>query len=396
MHRGHARPTSGVGRGTTVSRMPPLSEEDLRRSTLGRQFPEIAGRDATAVLDLFHRLGPIQSQVPRSPFLAAASRLPGVSYATMTELFTTHQLLKTSNLRGTVHTSVRDQFALADAVARQVRAPTIRRHLGLVATTPEEVVAEVERLTGDQWRSRTEMVSHIRAWLAERDPDATIADTSAENLVWGHSSLIRRPRDRRWERRTDVYHRLASALLPELERPDPAAALAALVRVHLGAYGPVVRDDLAFFTGTGLRAVDAAVRALGAEVVHRAGPDGEDYLDLADPPPAGREDPGLRLLPEFDGLLVGLHGRHRTRFLTAEQLGKVWAKANGLLSPVVLDEGRIVASWRTRPAGRERSAVEVQMLAPYRRLTEDRFDAPVTALEQVLDLRVGDVRVLPA
>lgn len=380
----------------SLSRMPPLTEEDLRRATLGRQFPRIAGRDPTAVLDLFHRLGPIQSQVPRAPFLTASSRLPGVSYATMSKLLTTHQLLKTSNLRGTVHTSVRDQFAAADAVARQTRSPTIRRSLGLVATTPEEVVAEVERFSADQWRSRVEILSHLRAWLAERDPAATIGDTQAESLVWGQSSLIRRPADERWERRTDVYHRLASTLLPELERPDPAAALATLVRVHLAAYGPVVRDDIAFFTGTGLRAVDAAVLALGAEVVHRAGPGGQDLLDLAEPPPGGDQDPGLRLLPEFDGLLVGLHARHRTRFLTAEQLGRIWAKVNGLLSPAVLDEGRIVASWRTRPAGRGRSTVEVQLLAPYRRLTEDRFTEPVAALERVLDLRVTDVRVLAA
>jgi len=53
-----------------------LTEEDLRLSTLARQFPAIDGRDPDAVLELFRRLGPIQSQVPRAPFLTASSRLP--------------------------------------------------------------------------------------------------------------------------------------------------------------------------------------------------------------------------------------------------------------------------------------------------------------------------------
>ena len=76
-------------------------------------------------------------------------------------------------------------------------------------------------------------------------------------------------------------------------------------------------------------------------------PNDEDYLDLADAPGAGTPDPGLRLLPEFDGLLVGYHGRNRTRFLTEQQLPKVWAKVNGLFSPVVLYDGQLVASWKT-------------------------------------------------
>ena len=56
-----------------------LTEEDLRLSTLGRQFPAIGGCDPDAVLELFRRLGPIQSQVPRAPFLTVSSRLPGVT-----------------------------------------------------------------------------------------------------------------------------------------------------------------------------------------------------------------------------------------------------------------------------------------------------------------------------
>ena len=99
-----------------------LVHDQLRRRTLSRQFPTIAGHGPAAIVDLFWRLGPIQSQVPRAPFLTISSRLPGVTYDTVCELFESHQLVKTSNIRGTVHSSVPEQFGWLDAVARRTRA----------------------------------------------------------------------------------------------------------------------------------------------------------------------------------------------------------------------------------------------------------------------------------
>jgi hypothetical protein len=138
--------------------------------------------------------------------------------------------------------------------------------------------------------------------------------------------------------------------------------------------------------------VDDALRRLDEEVIHLRGPIGEDYLDLADPPQGGSSDPGLRLLPEYDGLLVGYSGRHRTRFLTEQQLPKVWAKVNGLFSPVVLYGGQLVASWKTITKNR-RTDIEVTMLDPHPVLTDDLFSDAIAATEQVLDLKITDLRV---
>src|SRR4249919_1287264 len=132
---------------------------------------------------------------------------------------------------------------------------------------------------------------------------------------------------------------LARSLLPDLRASDFMDCLTDLVRIHLGSYGPALRQDLAFFFGAGLGGVDAALRRLSEEIIHLPGPNDEDYLDLAGATEDDGSDPGLRLLPEFDGLLVGYHGRNRTRFLTEQQLPQVWAKVNGLFSPVVLYDG---------------------------------------------------------
>jgi hypothetical protein len=370
-----------------------LSHDQLRQRTLSRQFPTISGRGPAAIVELFRRLGPIQSQVPRAPFLTLSSRLPGATYDTVCELFESHQLVKTSNIRGTVHSSVPEQFAWLDAVARRTRSAQLRNALKLQQVTPEQLAAETEAFASANWRARSDIVAHARSWLAEREPgDANGPDLLSDSLLWGHSGLLRRPRDTRWDKRTDIFHQRARSLLPDLPEWDFEEALAELVRVHLGSYGPALREDLAFFSGTGLGAVDGALRRLGDEIIHLRGPNDEAYLDLANALGGGTSDPGLRLLPEFDGLLVGYHGRNRTRFLTEQQLPKIWAKVNGLFSPVVLYDRHLVASWKTITKGR-RTDIEVTMLDPHPVLADELFGDAVVATEQVLDLTITDLRV---
>jgi hypothetical protein len=346
-------------------------------------------------VDLFRRLGPIQSQVPRAPFLTVSSRLPGAGYDDVCALFESHQLVKTSSIRGTVHSSVPEQFVWLDAIARQTRAAQVRNVLKLAQVTPEQLGAELEAFAATSWRPRPEIVAHARRWLSEREK-AWAGDGPnlvSDSLIWGHSGLLRRPRDTRWEKRTDIYHRRARSLLPNLPETEFAHALTELARVHLGSYGPALREDLAFFAGARLSAVDEAVRRLGDEIVHLRGPNDQDYLDLADPPDGGTPDPGLRLLPEYDGLLVGYHGRNRARFLTEQQLPQIWAKVNGLFSPVVLYDGQLVASWKTITKGR-RADIEVTMLDPHPVLPDDLFADAIAATERVLDITITDLRVL--
>jgi Winged helix DNA-binding domain len=379
-----------------------FSHDELRQRTLRRQFPSIPERGPDAVVELFRQLGPIQSQVPRAPFLTISSRLPGVTYETVCELFESHQLVKTSNIRGTVHTSVIEQFAWLDAVARRTRAAQLRNVLKLQQVTPEELAAEIEAFASRDWRPRSEIVAHARSWLAERETEddaGNAPELLSDSLLWGHSGLLRRPRDTRWDKRTDIFHQRARSLLPDLAESDFAEALTKLVRVHLGSYGPALREDLAFFFGTGLGAVDDVLRRLGDEIMQLRGPNDEAYLDLADAPNDGASDPGpfdqkLHLLPEFDGLLVGYHGRNRTRFLTEQQLPKVWAKVNGLFSPVVLYGGDLVASWKTITKGR-RTDIEVTMLDPHPVLADDLFVDAIAATEQVLGVKITDLRIRP-
>ena len=120
----------------------------------------------------------------------------------------------------------------------------------------------------------------------------------------------------------------------------------ALVRHHVAASGPVTRRDLGWWTGAGLRNVDAAIASLGDDLVARPGPNGLDYLDLAESPARSASDPGLRLLPEYDALLLGYDPAARDRFADAEAVAHSWNRANGVHSPTVLVDGRLRGRWR--------------------------------------------------
>jgi hypothetical protein len=379
-----------------------LSQERLAGISLGRQFPSIRGRGRPAVLELFDRLGPIQSQVPRAPFLTAASRLPGVGYATVRDAFADFELLRATNLRGTVHTCRPAVFGAVDAVSRRARAVDQRRAFGLAEAdlAVEDLIAEIEAFCTGCWRPRAELTEHLLSWAADRGarPRPGTSAAFAANLLWGHSGLLRRPRDDHWERRTDAFHRVATdAVGPGLGPESAEQAMIRLVRIHLAAYGPATRQDIAWWAGSTLTPVDRALAGLDDELVHHTGPDGQDLLDLAGLSVTAGRDPGVRLLPEYDGLLLGYAPPNRHRFLDPRHLPRIWARANGVFSPAVLMAGRIVGGWRTapgRPAGD--TVIEILPFDDRPGLSEESLAGPVADTARALDLTVTDVRILPA
>lgn len=372
----------------------PYTADQLRRATLRRQFPRVRGRGRAAVTEVVRRTGPIQSQAPRAPFVGVAARLPGVPYDAIAEAFETHDIVKASNIRGTVHVCVREQFPLLDAVTRRTLESGLRKILNLQRLDVAEVRAEIERWLGDEWRLESDLTDHMTSWLEASDSaeSATASkESSARFQLRGYSALIRRPSNGAWEMRSPWLLRHGPPLLgtPVV---DAETALDGLVRVHVGAYGPSTRDDIAWWSGEGLTRVDAAIARLGDELVPRPGPGGATYFDLAEPPPGGPPDPGLRLLPEFDALVLGYHPKGRVRFLDPDHVEAIWNRANGMFSPTILYDGRLVGLWRLVGAGRRRD-VEVRPLPGASLPPEGAFDGPVEGLATALDVEVRDLKL---
>jgi hypothetical protein len=176
-------------------------------------------------------------------------------------------------------------------------------------------------------------------------------------------------------------------VLPERAVPDDP--LLEAVRLHVTSYGPSSRRDVAWWSGLGLRQVDDLLARL--DLGWRDGPDGRRYVDIADPP-AARELPGVRLLPEFDAVLCGYDPQARDRFVAPADHDRLWHKNNGYMLAPLLVDGRIGGFWRIEGTGRERT-LAVSSFAGSRKPRRAELDEPVSALSSALDVPLRSVTV---
>lgn len=372
----------------------PYSVEELRRLTLARQFP--ADLDAGAgPVALYERAGPVQSQTARSVFVGAAARAPGTTHAALTTAYERHGLVRGSVIRGTVHTATPGQHRVLHALTRLGLRRHYLRTFALDDDAVEQVWSLTEEFAASAWRSAAELSEHLRdvvgrlggTWSGGADP-------FRNSLSFAHGGLIRRPSSGGWDRQTRPEYRTASAVLPDDALPPPPDdAVDAAVLGHMAWHGPATRRDLAWWSGLGLRVVDAALVRVASRITTRPGPAGVDHHDVLDPPPA-RDLPGVRLLPEFDAVLCGYDPKARDRFVTPEHHGLLWNQANGLLLPPLLVDGRVGGTWRLQGTGRRR-VLHVIPFAGCAAFADADLSEPAAALATALDLDVAEVVVLP-
>lgn len=348
---------------------------DLAALSLGRQFPS----SPSDVADLITTVGPVQSQTARSPFIGLAARRPGTTFEEITAAYDAGEIVRGSTIRGTVHTATPEQYAALGAATRVGQRTLWQRLLKLEHGTLEELWSATEGFAGD-WRTPDELEQHLHDWLMRREGRNPLAGQPiGRYLTFGHGGLVRRPVNGNWAGQGAPVYRTLPATTPL----TPVDAVALHVRCH----GPVSRHDIAWWSGLGLRVVDAAIGALG--LVGVDGPDGRTYVDLPDPPP-GRTLGGVRLLPEFDALMCGYDPAARVRFADPGHLRRLWSESNGMVLPPLLVDGRITGYWRATGSAKKRP-LEIVWFAGTRKPRKAELDAPVAALEAGLGITVTGV-----
>jgi hypothetical protein len=366
--------------------------DELRALSLARQFPDVDGRGPDAVVETVRRTGPIQSQTARSPYAALGARLPGVTHEAVTTAYESLSIVRGSSIRGTVHTSTADHHVLLDAATRLGQRAIWVRQLALAHSEPEELWEATEAFAAETWRTPDELLDHLRDWLRDHDEETpeAIDRGLGRYLTFGHGGLLRRPLKGPWSGQGAPGYRSATALLPDRARPDDA--LLELARLHLASYGPASRRDVAWWSGLGLRQVDALLERL--DLVWRDGPGGLPYADVPDAPGA-RDLVGVRLVPEFDATLCGYDPKARDRFVGAADHERLWHKNNGYMLAPVLVDGRIGGYWRIEGSGQDKT-LTVTSFAGSRKPRKSELDEPVAALSAALDVCLGSVDVTRA
>jgi hypothetical protein len=321
------------------------------------------------IVAVARRLNGVHAQVMSSAEVAIGLRAGGIMPEDVRRaLVEERSLVKTWAARGTLHLLPADDLPLwvgaLSVRTRQFSPAWLRYHhlteddlLAVLDTMPraldgrvltrEEVSAEIARLTRRP---------HLRRALAE-SWGGIFKPAAYRGLVCfgpnrGRNVTFVAPRQ--W-----VGH---------WEDVDPDTALAEILRRYLDVYGPATRDEFARWLALDPRPARALFERQAPELVE---------VDVEGRPAwttpgaaaelAGGEDQAevVRLLPAFDPYVIGSL-RHLDPLLPDGRFRKRVSRAAGWISPVLLVDGRFVATWQQEVrGGRARIRLE-----PFGRITK--------------------------
>lgn len=160
----------------------------------------------------------------------------------------------------------------------------------------------------------------------------------------GEREVPRAERLYRWE---DLYPDLSPGEL------DPARARRRMAAEYLAAFGPVTREDLAYWTGWGRRTVAEVLHDLAADLVEVgvAGLPGgflvaaDDYFRLSRPVPEKDGPPAACLLPGGDGYTKGHNSSLRL-------VPEPWEESHARFRPALVVDGWVTGFWSYKEADR--------------------------------------------
>src|ERR1041384_1884786 len=297
----------------------------------------------------------LHAQVLSSAELTVWARVEDFDRSFVREaLWKNRSLVKCWAMRGTLHLLPSAELPLwhaALSTSGRYRRPAWWRRFGLTLgelddlteavaaaldgriMTREELVEEVGRLTGS---------ASFRAKIAMNSWGTILKPAALTGRLCFGPSLGQRVRFTR----PDTW--LAASGNPLRPAADPEAAMTAVTRRFLSAYGPATFHDFGRWWGDSGNVSIARkwIGSLGDEVTP-VDLDGEQAWMLSDHASEARElppDRSVRLLPGFDHYVVAA-SRHAAHLLPGDFRARIY-RPQGWISPVLLVGGRMEGVWR--------------------------------------------------
>jgi hypothetical protein len=298
----------------------------LGRATLARQL--LLERASLDVVEAVGRVGALQAQEARPPFVALWSRLAGFEASALVDALAARTIVRGTLMRGTVHLARTEDFLRWQPLLAPLGVEGLRKVVGarLDGADLDGAVEDVRKLFA---AAEALSADEVRDWVGEHRPSE---DTRAVARIGLYSlPLLRVPDGGRWgftpkSKFTDARHWLGK---------DPRADAPALIRSYLAAFGPATVRDAQQFLGGG----DWQEVFDGLEL-ERFG----KYYDLPDAPrPDEDADAPVRFLPDFDSLMLA--HVDRTRVIADEHRRELTTK-NLRVRAVVLVDGMVAGFWK--------------------------------------------------
>lgn len=320
-----------------------LSTKALNRATLARQ--RLLEREPLPVVEALERLGGLQAQEPRPPFLALWSRLADFDPDALRTALHDRRAVRATMMRATLHlVSAADYAALRPALAPALEAAmrSVLKQRGADGLDREAVVAAAQRLAAERPRTFNE----LRPLLAEAFPD--VDERSLGYAVRMLVPLVMVPTDDAWAFPPDAAFAPGPAWLG-LGDALPASDARALVLRHLAAFGPASATDVQAWSG--VKGLKPVLEALAPELRTCRDERGRTLYDLPDAPRPGEDVPAPpRLLPPFDSVLLAHDDRSR---IVADEHRPALITKNLRVRAAFLVDGVVAGTWdvtRTRRA----------------------------------------------
>jgi Winged helix DNA-binding domain len=308
-----------------------LTLRRLNRATLARQM--LLERNDADPVDAVERIGGLQAQEAKPPFIGLWTRLCDFRREQLHAALQDRRLIRATMMRATLHL-----VSAADyAVQRAALQPVLSAALAAVLRARDEAV-DLDRLLPVARKlldERPRTFGELRPLLVEAFPG--VNERALGYAVRMQIPLALVPSDDRWSFPGDARFAPAESWLRERLAGEDREAL---VRRHLGAFGPATATDIQVWSGlSGIAAVIAGMRDELEEFKHGR----RKLFDLPGAPLPDEDVPAPpRLLPEFDSLMLA--HKDRTRVITDEQR-KSLATKNLRVKATFLVDGFAAGSW---------------------------------------------------
>lgn len=348
--------------------MPPdrLSRRQLNRATLARQL--LLSRAAVAIPEAIERLGGLQAQEAKPPYIGLWTRLEGFRREDLHRALRERAAVRGTLMRATLHTvSGPDYVALRPAL-QPALDQALKGLRGRAEGLDLEQLARVARgLLGERPRTFNE----LRPLLAERFPEAD--ERALGYAVRTQLPLVMVPTEDAWSFPRDAAFALAESWLGQPVRTD--GGLEQLVLRYLAAFGPAAAADVQ--TWSGLKGMKTVLEGVRPRLRTFADERGRVLFDLPEVPRPEDEVPAPpRFLPEFDSLLLA-HA-DRTRVVADEHRPSLVTK-NLRVRAVFLVDGFAAGTWTVKRTKR-RATLEITPFAPLAKDAGDELLAEAEAL----------------
>ncbi len=367
-------------RGTDPEVAVDVDDRTLLRMRLAAQ--RVADARPPGVVEAVRHLLALQAQDLRQAEWAIGSRVPGSTVEDVWAAFAAGEIVRSWPMRGTLFALAPADLHLLLALTsdRQIaRAAPRNRQLGLTdadrCRAAEAARSVLSGTAADGGLGRAELLDAIG------DAGVDVSGQRGAHLIGRlayQGVLCLGPPHARTPGGPTQGFVLLGEWAPGEAPGNRADALAQLVRRYLTGHGPATERDLAWWSGLTLTEVRAGFAAIREELTEVRCGDAV-FWTLGEPLPP--EPGGVRALAGFDELLLGY--TDRSHGLPAEHVERVVPGQNGIFFPVVVDDGRVVGTWR-RVVTRGRAAVDV---TPFGEVPDERLAAYEQAAAAVLAFR---------